>query len=209
MKINAILKNQNFIKHLKYTAAVTSAIAGVTVATANNHTQCFSSSQRSTISPKGSNITDTLRAPNSNINIAGNNVTASIVVDTDKNILYLYNKFGVPQKAYLVASGKDSSPTTNGIRKIIKIEKYPYKSAPKVTKRYNHPRAYGPFVLVLCPIDTTNDQTLVNDGQFIHGTNDSLSLGHHASLGCIRMDNEAIKDIANYVEQGQYVNFIH
>lgn len=90
----------------------------------------------SEISPQGSTgKTILLNAPSPDIEIMGVMRTAAIVVDLSKNILYKYDEFGNAQKAYLVASGKKSSPTDEGIRVVTHIEKYPYRSAPPSTKR--------------------------------------------------------------------------
>jgi len=42
-------------------------------------------------------------------------------------------------------------------------------------------------------------------GIAIHGTNDNPSLGHNASAGCIRMNNEDIMELSNYVMKGTMV----
>ena len=39
----------------------------------------------------------------------------------------------------------------------------------------------------------------------IHGTNDPPSLGHNASAGCIRMHNDEIRGLLDYVEKGTVV----
>jgi hypothetical protein len=43
------------------------------------------------------------------------------------------------------------------------------------------------------------------DGIAIHGTNDEDALGHEASAGCIRMKNEDILELSNYVMEGTMV----
>ena len=42
-------------------------------------------------------------------------------------------------------------------------------------------------------------------GEFIHGNNNAASLGKYVSQGCIRMDNEVIKKLANEVKRGDFV----
>jgi len=42
-------------------------------------------------------------------------------------------------------------------------------------------------------------------GIAIHGTNDPASLGHDASSGCVRMDNEGLIKILEYAEKGTIV----
>lgn len=159
----------------------------------------------SEISPQGSTgKTILLNAPSPDIEIMGVMRTAAIVVDLSKNILYKYDEFGNAQKAYLVASGKKSSPTDEGIRVVTHIEKYPYRSAPPSTKRRKKPWDYGPRIICL---ETIDPQTGVKgkNGEFIHGNNNPNSLGKYASLGCIRMDNEVIKELSTQVKKGDIV----
>ncbi len=143
-------------------------------------------------------------APKSQIEIEGEIKNASIVVDLSKNILYKYDKNGAPECAYLVASGKPQTPTHKGIRIVTHIESYPYRTAPKCTKRYRTPKAFGPNIICLNKIDvTTGEQS--QTGEFIHGNNDAKSIGTYASHGCIRMDNEVIKALSKQVKRGDIV----
>ena len=42
-------------------------------------------------------------------------------------------------------------------------------------------------------------------GEFIHGNNDSTSIGKKVSMGCIRMDNNVIKYLSGVVKRGDFV----
>lgn len=144
-----------------------------------------------------------LSAPSPKVDIAGVEHSAVIVVDLSKNILYKYDESGNPESAYLIASGKKSTPTHTGIRVVTHVESYPYKTA-YGTKRKRNPRAYGPNVICLNKVNPkTGEQS--QTGQFIHGNNDASSIGKYASLGCIRMDNEVIKQLAKQVKKGDLV----
>lgn len=157
------------------------------------------------ISPKGtSSAYVLLGAPNPEVEIAGEKRLATLVVDLSKNVLYKYNEFGHAISAYLVATGKKSTPTDTGVRVVKNIESYPYRSASKNTKRYKNPRDYGPKALILEIVDTKTGKQSPT-GEFIHGNNNSSSLGKYASKGCIRMDNEVIKEIASFVKKGDIV----
>ena len=159
----------------------------------------------SEISPQGSTgKTILLNAPSPDIEIMGVMRTAAIVVDLSKNILYKYDEFGNAQKAYLVASGKKSSPTDEGIRVVTHIEKYPYRSAPPSTKRRKKPWDYGPRIISVSYTHLRAHETK-KTGEFIHGNNNPNSLGKYASLGCIRMDNEVIKELSTQVKKGDIV----
>lgn len=148
-----------------------------------------------------------LYAPSPKVTIAGEQKLASIVVDLDKNVLYKYNENGEPEIAYLVASGKPSSPTNTGIKVVSHVETYPYKTAPLRTKRRRHPNDYGPNILILRNVDSKTGMTS-STGEFIHGNNNISSLGKYASHGCIRMDNQVIKELAKTIKSGDLVKIV-
>lgn len=159
----------------------------------------------SVVTAKGTNDQFILKnAPSSKINIAGTNKTAKIVVDLSKNILYKYNSEGKATNAYKIASGKKNTPTDKGIRIVTHIETYPYRTAPARTKRRRNPKAYGPKIICLNKLNPkTGEQS--STGEFIHGNNNPSSIGKYASLGCMRMDNEIIKQLAKEVKKGDIV----
>lgn len=146
------------------------------------------------------------KAPSPNLTVQGEKKNATIVVDLTKNILYHYDNNGKPQSAYLVASGKPETPSKEIISIVSHVETYPYKSAPKSTKRYRSPRSFGPKAIILDKLDTLTNER-IQSGQFIHGNNDFSSLGKYASGGCIRMDNEVIKELAKKVKRGDIIIF--
>lgn len=157
------------------------------------------------VSPKGSTNPEHLKnAPNPSITVAGEEKFASIVVDTKNNLLYKYNENGKAETVYSVATGKKYTPTRKGIRMIDHVEDYPYKKA-YGTKRKKNPKNYGPNVIYLVSIDTKTGEVTGSNGQFIHGNNNEKSLGTNASLGCVRMDNEVIKELSQKVEEKTYV----
>ena len=143
-------------------------------------------------------------APSPKITVAGEKNLAAIVVDLSQNVLYHYNDKGEAVAAYLVASGKKSTPTDKGLRIVTHIESYPYKSAPAGTKRRRNPGNYGPRIICL---ETVNPKTGARGktGEFIHGNSNPKTLGKYASLGCIRMDNEVIKKLAREIKRGAFV----
>lgn len=146
------------------------------------------------------------KAPSPQLSVKGEKKNAKIVVDLTKNILYYYDDNGKPQTAYLVASGKSQSPSKEIISIVSHVETYPYRTAPKSTKRYRSPKSFGPKAIILDKLDTLKNER-IQSGQFIHGNNDFSSLGNHASLGCIRMDNEVIKTLATKVKRGDLIIF--
>ena len=157
------------------------------------------------VPPKGTDDKIALLfAPVPQVEIAGEIKTAKIVVDLNKNILYTYNNDGIAEMAYLIASGKKSTPTDTGIRVVTNIESYPYRTASPNTKRYKNPKDYGPKALILRKVDPKTGETSPT-GEFIHGNNNPNSIGKYASKGCMRMDNEVIKIIAKQVKKGDIV----
>ena len=158
-----------------------------------------------TAPPEGTSEKDVLAgAPNPNVKIQGQMKTAKFVVDLSKNVLYKYNIQGKPEIAYMIASGKPSTPTSKGVRIVTHTETYPYKTAPIHTKRRRNPSAYGPKIILLNILDTkTGEQSDI--GEFIHGNNNFDSLGRYVSHGCMRMDNEVIKQLAAEAKRGDIV----
>ena len=157
------------------------------------------------VTPHG--ISDSLAlkyAPKPVVTIQNIKRKVAIVVDLSKNILYHYNDKGEVQNAYLVASGKHSTPTGKGVRVVSHIESYPYSTAPISTKRRKHPWNYGPNAIIVKKLDPRTGVTS-QTGEFIHGNNDFSSLGKYASQGCIRMDNEVIKKLAKIIKRGDLI----
>jgi lipoprotein-anchoring transpeptidase ErfK/SrfK len=162
-----------------------------------------------TITPQGVKDTTILRlAPKPDIVINGKKKKAGIVVDLSSNILYRYDKDGNPINAYLIASGKKSTPTDKGVRIVTHKEKFPYKSAIG-TKRRRSPRDYGPMVICLKKLDPkTGEQS--KTGEFIHGCRSyektfESTPDRYVSHGCMRMDNSVIEKLAPNVEKGEIV----
>lgn len=157
------------------------------------------------IPPKGTTNAAVLNvAPSPKVVIKGDTVKAAIVVDVSKNVLYHYDEQGNALEAFSVASGESSTPTHTGVRIISNVEAYPYKTAPKSTKRRKNPSAYGPRAIILDKLDPKTGETS-SYGEFIHGNADSLSIGKYVSKGCMRMDNEVIKRLAKQVKRGMIV----
>ncbi len=157
------------------------------------------------IPPSGTTAKSVLKnAPSPNVTVAGRRRKATIVVDLSTNVLYKYDKSGKATHAYLVASGKKSTPTDPGLRVITNIERYPYRTAPAKTKRRRNPRDYGPRILILQKVDPRTGRRSPT-GEFIHGNHNANSLGKYSSLGCIRMDNAVIIKLAAEVQKGDLV----
>lgn len=160
---------------------------------------------RDSVPPKGTTSFNILsKAPKPDVIVQGIKKKAKYVVDLTQNILYKYSEKGKPEIAYLIASGKKSTPTHSGVRIVSHIETYPYRGAPRRSKRRRNPRAYGSKIIVLDRFDTkTGERSSI--GEFIHGNGNSASLGKYVSHGCMRMDNEVIKELAKDTKRGDLV----
>lgn len=144
------------------------------------------------------------KAPSPKVKVCGENKNAKFVIDLTENVLYTYDEKGLPNYVYLIASGKPSTPTHSGVRVVSHVETHNYKTAPRGTKRRRNPNAYGPKIIILDILNTkTGERESI--GEFIHGNNDSTSIGKYASKGCMRMDNEVIKKISSDVKRGDIV----
>lgn len=197
----------NFTKLFGITLAA-GTIAAAPLMASNNTTglsQDTVTLSTKTIPPSGTSDSLVLdSAPSPVVVVQGKKRTAAIVVDLSKNVLYKYDEEGQPEAAYLIASGKKRTPTDPGLRVVIRVEKYPYKSAPAATKRHQKPWDYGPRAIILETLDPKTGKQ-GSTGEFIHGNNNPASIGKYASLGCMRMDNEVIKKLAEQVKRGDIV----
>lgn len=206
MKILPIRNIKNTARILFTTGAlIATPMAVVSQAQNKNELQTDVFVSQNVVPPQGTTSGFVLaNAPNPFIKIKDEEKIAKIVVDLSRNILYKYDNDGKPEKAYLIASGKAKTPTDTGVRIVSHVEKYPYKSAPRMTKRRRNPNDYGPRILILLKLDPkTGEKTPT--GEFIHGNNNSSSIGKYASKGCMRMDNEVIKELATQVQRGDIV----
>ena len=197
------------------TLALTTMLSVVPIKASNYYSMPISQETKTdtferSITPQGVKDLSALKnAPNPDIIIAGVKKKARIVVDVDKNILYRYDKDGKPVNAYLIASGKKRTPTQKGVRIVTHKEKFPYRGAPRRSKRRRAPRDYGPMIICLNKIDSkTGEQTTT--GQFIHGCRSyektfESTPDRYISHGCMRMDNDVIKELAPDVEKGDIV----
>ncbi len=197
------MRIQNYVK----TIGVTLALSALPILKAPIYAQVKDSIDtfERVIPPEGTTDKEILlSAPDPAIKIKGEDKKAKIVVDLSTNTLYKYNDTGEAECAYLIASGKPRTPTDKGVRIVSHVETYPYRTAPVKTKRRNNPNAYGPNAIILNKLNPeTGKQS--QTGEFIHGNNNKNSIGKYVSLGCMRMDNEVIKQIAKEVKRGDIV----
>ncbi|MDT3425683.1 hypothetical protein J2Z22_001202 [Paenibacillus forsythiae] len=110
--------------------------------------------------------------------------TISIVVNPLKHRLFLYSDSHLIKK-YPIALGKPETPSPVGEYTVI-------------NKYKNWGKGFGTrWIGLNVPWGTYG----------IHGTNRPYSIGHNASHGCIRMLNEDVEDLYEYVRVGTKVSF--
>ena len=139
------------------------------------------------------------------IKVAGDDVYPAVVIDKSENKLYFYDLDGYLDSDFSVGLGKATTPTNTGLRVITAIEDYPNKSAHLNTKRHKSPDEYGPKVICLGIVDAETGEIVGYNGEFIHGTDKPQSIGKNQSKGCIRMNNEEVNKLADWLFVGQYV----
>lgn len=197
------MKIANFVKAASAAIAISAMPVVYTPIYANSKPDTF----ERVVTTTGTTDSLTLKnAPAPEVDIKGKIHKAVIVVDIEHNTLYKYDKEGNAEAAYLVACGKINTPTKKGVSIVSHIETFPYRVAPRHTKRRRNPYPYGPKIIILDKlIPETGERQ--NSGQWIHGNNSTSSLGKRASHGCIRMDNEVIKQLSQEVKSGDIVLF--
>ena len=139
------------------------------------------------------------------IKVANDTIYPAVVIDKSENKLYFYDLDGQLDTTFTVGLGKQTTPTHVGLRVVTGIESYPYAKAPENTKRHNNPLGYGPKVICLANVDPKSGEVIGSDGEFIHGTNQPASVGKNQSKGCVRMLNEDVKKLSEWLLTGQYV----
>ena len=143
-------------------------------------------------------------APSCDVFIKGKREQALFVIDTETNCLYHYDDNGKAKTVYSVATGKKSTPTDKGLRRISHVETYPYKKAPAHTKRRKTPAIYGPRIIFFEGVDSITGNKFYVD-EFLHGSNNPNCYGKHVSKGCVRLKNEVVKEMAKIAKRGLYV----
>jgi len=117
-----------------------------------------------------------------------------IVINKDKKILTVY-KYGEIYKKYPVALGKSSSPTPDHKFTIINKLVNPYWGGMggkyKPVKGGDPKNPLGKRWLGL--------STEKYRGYGIHGNSDPFSIGKYISAGCIRMINEDVEELFEYI----------
>lgn len=204
MKISAIRHIKHFVGIASVTAAMTSMVPQVINARPERLTQDVFT-QVHKVPAEGTKDSLVLAgAPSPDFKLFGEEKKAAVVVDLSQNVLYQYDEKGNAVEAFLVASGRKSSPTPKSINSVLRVETYPYRTAPASTKRRKSPKSFGPNAIILGEIDLKTGKK-VETGIYIHGNNDYKSLGRYESKGCIRMDNEVIKRLAKQIKHGHFV----
>ena len=120
-----------------------------------------------------------------------------IKIDLSDHRLTLYER-NVEVLIEPVGLGKADVPTPGGIFFIKELLQPPNPHGP-----------YGPYAYGLSGFSTVLTDFAGGDGVIgIHGTNDPSSVGKDSSHGCIRMHNDAIKDLVAVLPLGTPVEIL-
>ncbi len=137
-----------------------------------------------------------------------NGERAKVMVDLSEKRLFLYGDDNKLQKVYSVAVGKinqatGKSITVAGYKQVDSMLKDPSWLG---KDHYNNPDVYGPKLVGL---GAYNPETghVKNAPYELHGTNNQNSIGDNESSGCVRMHNEAIKEVYPEMKKGDRVYF--
>ena len=165
---------------------------------------------REEVNPSGwTNNNEVLKnAPTPKFQLMGEEKLASAVVDITNCILYYYNTQGKPVCAFPVATGASSTPTSQGIKRVVAKLVYPYSTSPARSKRRRHPNDYGPKILYLYKVNPeTGEET--DDGGYIHGTRHENAIEKgHITHGCVRLHNrDALYFINDLMQKDMYIVF--
>jgi len=120
-----------------------------------------------------------------------------IIIRKKENVLYFY-KQGELYKSYPVATGKHPRYTPEGSFAIVNKIAGSGRLKPQLGDRW---MGLG----VPCARDNRADgdaRAPAGRKYGIHGTDEPASIGEHASGGCIRMDNDQVKELFDLVEVG-------
>lgn len=119
-----------------------------------------------------------------------------IVIEKSANLLRLYEN-GKLLKTYRVATGRDPSLTPEGTFSIVNKIPQPSWTSPET----------GETIPGGSPRNPLGSRWLglsIGGGSRygIHGTNQPSSIGQHISLGCVRMHNRDVEELARLVPIG-------
>lgn len=141
-------------------------------------------------------------------NLLSNGDRAKVVVDLSENRLFLYDKNNEVKQVYSVAVGKISAATGKSITSVgyKQVDSMVGNPAWLGEQLYKIPDIFGPKLVGLGEYNP--DTGRVKDAPFeIHGTNNENSIGDAASSGCVRMHNEAVKEVYAEMNKGDRVYF--
>lgn len=141
-------------------------------------------------------------------NLLPNGERAKVVVDLSENRLFLYDKNNDVKQVFSVAVGKTNAATGKSVTAVgyKQVDSMVGNPAWLGEQMYQKPDIFGPKLVGLGEYNPVTKH--VKNAPFeIHGTNNENSIGEDASSGCIRMLNEAVKDVYSEMNKGDRVYF--
>ena len=122
-----------------------------------------------------------------------------IEINLASRLLTLYQG-DVRIRLYPIAPGKPSSPTPQGRRTVVSLDKNPTWIDP------DHPDVVVPSG----PDNPLGYRWIdLGDTYGIHGTNSPWSIGNYASHGCVRMYEKDVEDLFDHIVKGIPVDIIY
>ncbi|EJW11596.1 putative ErfK/YbiS/YcfS/YnhG precursor protein [Rhodovulum sp. PH10] len=132
----------------------------------------------------------------------GPEAAGTIIVDTPNTHLYLVLDGGRALR-YSIGVGREGF-TWSGVERITRMREWPdWTPPPEMVRR----QPYLPRFMAGGPGNPMGARALYlgNTVYRIHGTNDPTTIGKRVSSGCIRLDNEDVKDLFARVKTGAKV----
>ncbi len=150
-------------------------------------------------------------APDPYFTLKGKKILAKGTVDITNCRFYVYDDNGKAIESFRVATGAPRTPTTTGIRKVLKKQIYPYLDCERGTKRRRFPFDYGPKIAYINVVDTITGN-LHDNGGYFHGTRHEEAVARqnrHLTHSCVRVHNrDALYIINDVLKIGDYLKYI-
>lgn len=127
------------------------------------------------------------------------------VIIVKKNELRLYARFGQTLLTYPVGIGKSSTPTPSGHFKInLKLKNPTWYPPSSVVKEQAEKGNILPVKVPAGPDNPLGTRGIFFNlkGYLIHGTNFPGGVGRESSAGCLRMNNQDIEELYEWIEKG-------
>jgi lipoprotein-anchoring transpeptidase ErfK/SrfK len=128
-------------------------------------------------------------------------MAVKVLIDKESNRLWLYQN-GQIIREYPVATGRDPAQTPEGSFSVVFKTHNPSWTNPATGETVPGGVPENPLGARWIGLGVGDTAGRVYG---IHGTNRPESIGHHVSLGCVRMHNEDVQELYELVPLGSIV----